>query len=330
MGRSAGKYRDVLLEQVEHRGDPALAEPDPGAYSLLLQLLRTGVRSLLEQRDPGFVPELAPEQVRRVGGQRDLDAADRLRRVPVAGEGIRGDLNMELHARACGLGGDAVSVGEQLLGAVDGDPEILAAGGEDLLVHHPVARVGRQRALVHVLLPQGRQDADHDEAAAAPPGLGVGRVEIGANLLLQAIERVTAQLAGRHVDLDIELSELGSPGRIGDRVEHVGIAHRRLAALVDEVQLDLLADPRRGVLEYVLPQHPVEHVERAPELLPVLAAVLAADLDRLNITAHPASLSWLGYRRSALASPYSRMPAALAPAARVPLSARRITGTMCE
>ena len=42
----------VLLEQVEDRGDPALAEPHPRAHALGLELLAAGVGALLEQRDP--------------------------------------------------------------------------------------------------------------------------------------------------------------------------------------------------------------------------------------------------------------------------------------
>ena len=48
----------VLLEQVEDRGDPALAEPDPRAYALGLQLFAAGVGALLEQRDPGLGDQL--------------------------------------------------------------------------------------------------------------------------------------------------------------------------------------------------------------------------------------------------------------------------------
>ena len=70
----------VLLEQVEDRGDPALAEPHARPYPLGLQLVRPGVGGLLEQRDPGLGPEPPAEQVRRVRADRHLDRGDRLRR----------------------------------------------------------------------------------------------------------------------------------------------------------------------------------------------------------------------------------------------------------
>src|SRR5262249_49849817 len=79
------------------------------------------------------------------------------------------------------------------------------------------------------------------------------------------------------------------PGRVRDRVEHVGVAHGRRAPLVHEVQLDLQAHLRRAGIEHMLMQHPGEDLQRAPHLVPVPAPVFAADLDGLNVTAHEAS-----------------------------------------
>ena len=42
-----------------------------------------------------------------------------------------------------------------------------------------------------------------------------------------------------------------------------------IACVVDQVQLDLQAHLRRVVLEQVLAQHPGQHVQRAPHLVPV-------------------------------------------------------------
>jgi hypothetical protein len=195
-------------------------------------------------------------------------------------------LEVELHAGAGGFGRDAVGVGEELLGAVDRDPHVLAAGREYLLVEHPVALVGRHGALVHVVLGQRRQDADHDQVAADRAGLRVRGVEVGADFPLQVRERVAVEVPRRHVDLQVELPDLGRPGRIRDRVEHVGVAHRGHAVLVDQVQLDLLADRRQVLVEQALAEHPGERIKRAPHLVTVLAPVLAADLDRLDVTAH--------------------------------------------
>ena len=218
---------DVLLEQVEHGRDPAFAEPHPGPHTLLFQLVRPGVGGLLEQGDAGLGPQLPAEQERGVGGQGDLDARDGLGRVPVARERLRADLDVQLHAGARGLGRDAARVGEQGLGAVDRDAQVLPARREDLLVQDPVALVGRHGVLVHVVFGQRGQDADHDQPAPRAAGLGVRGIEAGADLLLQVRERAALQPPGRHVDLEVELPELGRPGGVGDRVEDGRVAHGR-------------------------------------------------------------------------------------------------------
>ena len=94
--------------------------------------------------DAGLAPQLLAEEERRVGADRDLDAGDRLGGVPVRGELLGLDLQVQLRARARGLGHDRVGVGRQPLDAADVDRDVLAAGGEDLLVEQPVARVGAE------------------------------------------------------------------------------------------------------------------------------------------------------------------------------------------
>jgi hypothetical protein len=196
---------------------------------------------------------------------------------------------VQLHARAGSLGGDAVCIRLELLRPVDLDEQILAASGQDLLVQHPVARVGRQRARARVLLAQRRQDPDHDQAAAGAARLLIGGVEAGPELLLQSHQRVPRQLPGRDVDLQIELPELGPPDRIDDGVKHLRAAHGRRQLSADQIQLDFQAHLRRTVLEHPIAQHPGEHVERAAQLVPVGAPFLAADPYCLNIATHVAT-----------------------------------------
>jgi hypothetical protein len=181
-------------------------------------------------------------------------------------------------------------VGQQPLGAGDLDPHVLAAGGEDLLVEHAVAGVGRHGPLMDVVLAQRRQDADHDQAGAHAAGGVIPVIQAGADLALQLDQRVAVELAGRQVDLQVELPHLGGPGRIGERAEHLLAPHRRHAGGVHEIQLDLLAHQVRVSLEPALPQHGGERLQRAPHLVAVDAPVLAADLDRLDVTTHEASL----------------------------------------
>jgi hypothetical protein len=58
------EVRDVLLEEVEHRGDPPLAEPHPRPYPLSLDLLGSRVGGLLEERDARFPPQLPAHEER--------------------------------------------------------------------------------------------------------------------------------------------------------------------------------------------------------------------------------------------------------------------------
>ena len=201
---------------------------------------------------------------------------------------------MQLHARAGGLGRDAVAVRRELLRAVDGDRHVFAARGEDLLVEHPVALVGGHEHAVHVLLGQRRQDAGHDQQAADGPRPRVRGVQLGADLPLEVRQGVAGQPPRRHVDLEVELAELGRPGRAGDRLQHVRVAHGRRAMLIDDVQLDLLADLRGIGVEHALAEHAGEHVELAADLVAVLAPVLSAYLDGLDVTAHVGLLPWPG------------------------------------
>ena len=62
----------------------------------------------------------------------------------VAGVVLRADLQVELDAGAGRLRRDRVGVHVQPFRAVDGDVQVLAARGEDLLVDQRVARVGAE------------------------------------------------------------------------------------------------------------------------------------------------------------------------------------------
>ena len=281
-----GEIPQVLLEQVEHRRDPALAEPHPGPDPLDLELVRPGVGRLLEQGEPGLPPQFPPEQERGVGGDGHLRARDRLGGVPVAAERLRADLEVTLHAGAGGLGGDRVDVGEQPVGALDRDPHLLAAGREDLLVQQPVARVGRHGVLADVALPQRGQDADHHQVAAGLAGPGLGVPQAAPHAALELGQGVAGQRPRRDVDLQVELAELAGPARVGDRAEHLGVLQRGQANFVDQVQLDLQADLARLDVKPGFPQHPREYVQAATDLLPVGTPVLLAHGDRRDIPAH--------------------------------------------
>lgn len=158
--------------------------------------------------------------------------------------------------------------------------------GEHLVVEQPVAGVLRQRRLADVLLPQRREDTDHDQMRADRPGTLLGVVERGTDLRLPGVGTALRQTPRRHIDLEVEAAELGGPGGIRDRVEHVAVAHRRLGLVVDQVQLDLETHPGPLGLEPRLAQHLREHVEALLHLDPVPAAVLAGEDQRRDVTSH--------------------------------------------
>ena len=277
---------DVFLEQVEDRGDPALPEPDPRAYSLSFELVRPGVGGLLEQRDAGLRPQLATEEIGRVGTQRDLDRGDGLRGVPVTGERLRRDLQVELHAGAGRLRRDGVGGGLQPFGAADVQLEIFATGADHLLVQHSVARVGGEVLQDGMLVGQGRQDADQYD-----PGVGLGRTlvsagEAGLQLPFVVGQPVPLDQPRAGVELQVEQTEFGLERGVGQQPEHFRVAHRRLLVRADQAQLDLQSGHRPVRVEPELVQHQGEDVQTPAHLAPVTCPVLPGERGLRNAFAH--------------------------------------------
>lgn len=281
---------DVLLEEVEDRGDPALAEPHPWSHSLRLELLAAGVGGLLEEWDPRLGPQLLAEEHRRVGTDRQLDAGDRLRGVPVAREVVGRTLQVQLGAGAGSLGNDGVGGGPQPFGTGDVDDDVFTATVEDLVAEQAVARVRSERICREVLLAQRRQDPDHDHVRTNVTSPFLGMVEAVAQTQLVGLEPVLVEVPRGHIDLDVELPELRLEVGIGDLVEHLGALHRRHRFVVDEIELDLQADHRVVGVEHRLAEHPGEHVETLAHLLPVAHAVSTCELLGRDVFTHSGSV----------------------------------------
>src|SRR6185437_1295608 len=96
-----------------------------------------------------------------------------------------------------------------------------------------VQRVGGQAVAAQLPLGERGQDADHQHVAAGGVGLALGVVEGVPDALFQLDCRLAGQQPGLHVDLDVELAELGLEVGVADRIEHRGVAQRRVAGLVD-------------------------------------------------------------------------------------------------
>ena len=139
-------------------------------------------------------------------------------------------------------------------------------------------------------LGQRRQDADHHHVGADVGGLGLGLVEAVSQGLLEGGQPALAQPGGRHVDLDVELPELGLELRVRDRGQRLGVLQRRVAQLVDQVELHLEAGHRVVGVEARLAQHPGEDVEAATHLLAVPRAVRPGELLQLHLFAHAGTL----------------------------------------
>ena len=117
----------------------------------------------------------------------------------------------------------------------------------------------------------------------------LGLVEAGAQLGLQLVGGRAGQRARADVDLDVELPELGLEVLVGDRVEDLVVAHRRVLLGVDEVELDLQAGERALEVELRLVEHPGEHVQAAPQLLAVALPVRRGEGSSRHLLAHDGS-----------------------------------------
>ena len=175
-------------------------------------------------------------------------------------------------------------------GPGDVDVDVLAARGQDLLADQPVARVGAHVARAQVSVVEGRQDADHHQVGSDLRRLGLGVVEAAAQVGLERRQPALAKLGRRHVDLDVELPQLGLERRVGDRGQRLGVLQRRVAELVDQVELDLESRHRVVGVELVLAQHPGERVEAAVDLLAVAGAISAGELLCVDVFAHAGTL----------------------------------------
>ncbi|NYD48586.1 hypothetical protein BJY14_004569 [Actinomadura luteofluorescens] len=134
----------------------------------------------------------------------------------------------------------------------------------------------------------------------------VGVREMVADLRLQGSGALAAEFAGRDVDLQVELAQLGRPRRVRDRLEHVRVAHQRVAERVDQVELDLQAYVGALEVELGFAQHPGQYVEAPAHLVAIPPPVLAADGDRSHVPAHVCPSLYSGGNRHKTGCPRRR------------------------
>ena len=133
-----------------------------------------------------------------------------------------------------------------------------------------------------------RQDPDDHHVRADRPRLALGVVEARPGVPLELRKHPALEQARRHVDLDVELAELGLERRVGDRLERGRVDQRGVAGVVGQVELDF--EPERSPLGVKprLGQHPGEHVEVRPHLHAVALSILATEGSGCNLLAHGA------------------------------------------
>src|SRR5262249_28742677 len=88
------------------------------------------------------------------------------------------------------------------------------------------------------------------------------------------------------VQFEIEQSELALKQRIGERRQHLMIAHRRFRGRVDEVELQLEARHRPVGLEREVVEHQPECVETTTDLPPIAHAILPRKRHRRDVLTH--------------------------------------------
>ena len=278
----------VLLEEVEHRGDPAFAEPHPRAHALGGELGRAGVQRLHERGDAGLVPQPLAQQERRVRGEGHLRAGDRLRGVPCGGELLGRDLEVQLHRRAGGFRGDRVEGGIQPTAlAIDAQVDLLAAGHHHGVLERLVARARCPPLVVREqLLGDGGEMADRDHAGAVTLRGGIGALHLLAQLGLQIAQPGAGGMGHRKVRLEVEPADLVDEVLVvqilQDRVHQQGGRH---PVGLGEVHLQLDADGS-FVDEFRRVQEGLEQVEVPTQLLAIAGALGTGVLRGADLASH--------------------------------------------
>ncbi len=256
-----GEVADVLLEQAADGVDPALAEPGPWPDALCGVLGRAAVGGLEEERRPGLVPQLAPEDERRVRADGDLRGGCGLRRVPGGGEPVRRGLEVELHRGAGGLGCYGLEGPAQPFGAGDVDGDGLPARRHDLVVQQHVTVIRRERVGRHLLGGDRRQYSRHHQPGAEFPGHSVRVAQGDAQFFGQIVEHAPGQPPGGHIEFQGELSELRLEIPGGHSRQHFVVDHSGRPVGIGEAQFHLETDLVARPLEAVLLQQRAEGVE---------------------------------------------------------------------
>ena len=294
LGDQRREQAHVLLEEVEHRGDPALPEPHPRPHSLRRVLGRARVQGLHEGGDAGLVPQPPAQQERGVRGERDLWSGDRLRRVPGGRELLRRHLQVQLHRGARALRRDRVEGGVHTPAlALDPQGDLLAAGLHHAGLQRLVAGTrGAPRLVGEEILGDRGQMADGHHARPAGLRRRVGPVDGGAERRLQLAQPGPLRMGHREVRLEVEPPDLVDVLLVVEVLQQ-GVRDQRRGHRVAVGEVHLQLDAHRPLVhELGRVQEGLEEVE-IPAQLPPIAGALgtgvlgAADLASHGVTSGP-------------------------------------------
>ena len=269
---------DALGEQLERAAaQPARAErrarwaaPQAAAVAVLDRLL--------EQRDPGLLPEPAAEEGRRVAGRGQGRGGGQLGRVVDPGEVRRGDPQVQLERGVRPLEHDVFGGQLQRFFAGDPDEERAPVQPPQAAVQCPVAgRVGHH-AQVNVGQAEGRQDADQRDPAVVCPGRGVGPGQELAELAGQRGERVSGQRHRRGVQLQVVPVELERDPGVGGQGADGLVPRQRPGRVVDQAHFELGADRHRAGAEAGPGEQPPQVGQALLEPFPEPGVVALAEL----------------------------------------------------
>ena len=237
---------DALGEQLERSvAQPAGAQrgarwpaPRPAAIAVLDRLL--------EQGDPGLLPEPVAEERGRVAGHREDRRRRQLHRVVHAGELARGDPQVHLERAVRPLQRNGLAGQLERFGTGDLYLERAPAEPPQAAVQGPVAGRAGHRVGAEVCLAERGQYGDQRDPAVVRPGRRADPVQQRAELTGQRGERAARQQRGRTVQLQVEAVQLdGDPGVGGQGADGL-VQRQRPGRAVDQEHLELGADRGRA------------------------------------------------------------------------------------
>ncbi len=193
---------------------------------------------------------------------------------------------------------------------MDVEDEVLAPRGQYLVVEEGVAVVVRQVLGDQVVLFEGGQHADHDDARVELRRLAVGVSDSGSDLLREPVEHVPLQLVGGDVHFEVEHSEFRLEIGARDLFENRTVQHAGQTVRTGEIELDLHAHEIARAVEPLLRQEPREPRQTLLEFPPVLLPVGRAEPVGHDLLAHRSVLPRVGGRQGGRAS-RTMMPTSL-------------------